>query len=201
MGRVRQRHKDESAYRRLFTDHFDAVTGYAMRRAAPADAADVVAETMLVAWRRLAEVPAEPATRPWLLGVARRVLANQRRGELRKAGLSDRLAADLGLLHTTLAPDPADTAIERRRLQAALDALSPDDREVILMSVWEGLSPAQLAVVFDIPPVTARTRLHRARSRFRSAVESFDGVERSNDIGHFLCDGDHPVPLASKGDA
>ncbi len=68
MGRVRQRHNDESAYRRLFTDHIDAVTGYAMRRAAPADAADVVAETMLVAWRRLAAVPAEPATRPWLLG-------------------------------------------------------------------------------------------------------------------------------------
>lgn len=46
----------------------------------PKDAADAVAETFLVAWRRLPEVPSGEEARPWLYGVARRTLANQRLG-------------------------------------------------------------------------------------------------------------------------
>lgn len=79
---------DADARRVRFTDLFDRthapLLAYAVRRVAdPADAADVVAETFLVAWRRLDDVPAGEAARPWLYGVARRVLANHYRGERR----------------------------------------------------------------------------------------------------------------------
>jgi RNA polymerase sigma factor (sigma-70 family) len=88
----------EARLSRLYRDHGREITGYALRRAAsPEDAADVVAETFLVAWRRLGEVPVDEEARLWLYGVARRVLANQHRAERRrtKAGTaSRRVAAD-----------------------------------------------------------------------------------------------------------
>jgi RNA polymerase sigma-70 factor, ECF subfamily len=74
----------ERAFRDLYAAHFDAVLGFALRRVdRPEDAGDVTADTFLVAWRRLAHAPQGPELRPWLYGVARRVLANHRRGERR----------------------------------------------------------------------------------------------------------------------
>lgn len=64
---------DEALFSTAFRKYLPAVTGYAMRRSSPEDAADVVAETFLVAWRRLADIPPEPDTKPWLLGVVRTI--------------------------------------------------------------------------------------------------------------------------------
>ena len=188
-----------AALRQLFDDHFDALTGYSMRRANPTDAADVVAETMLVAWRRIADVPCPPATRPWLFGVARRVLANQRRGAVRRVALSERLALDLEAMSSTREPDPAVASVQNDKLRRALDALSPDDRELIRLSAWEGLSPTEIAIAFDIPPVTARTRLHRARHRLRTNLDT-NQDERRAFTGHFLGDGAHAVQPLLEGD-
>jgi RNA polymerase sigma-70 factor (ECF subfamily) len=108
----------QERFRHVYAEHFDRVLGYALRRVGrPEDAADVVAETFLVAWRRLRDVPHEPATRLWLYGVARRVLANQRRGERRRTALGQRLAADLALA----VPDPAPAVAERLRYDHALE--------------------------------------------------------------------------------
>src|SRR6478672_12798585 len=85
----------EVRFEQLFRSEADAVRSYALRRADPADADDVVAETFLVAWRRFDEMPSDP--RPWLLSVARNVLANRRRSDRRQVSLSDRLAADGGV--------------------------------------------------------------------------------------------------------
>ena len=82
----------EETFRRLYAAHFDAVLGFALRRTdRPEDAADVTADTFLVAWRRLAHVPAGQEQRPRLYGVARRVLANHRRGDRRRTHLGERL--------------------------------------------------------------------------------------------------------------
>jgi len=70
-------------FEQLYRQHAGAVLAYARRRTMQAVADDVVADVFLIAWRRVDDVPAERL--PWLLGVARRVLANQRRGEYRGA--------------------------------------------------------------------------------------------------------------------
>jgi RNA polymerase sigma-70 factor (ECF subfamily) len=83
-------------FRRLFAATERELLAYVLRRVDRAeDAADVVAETFLVAWRRLDKIPPGDEARLWLYGVARRQLANQRRGRLRRSRLADRLRAEL----------------------------------------------------------------------------------------------------------
>src|SRR5437588_5430176 len=80
-------------FRTLYENNYDAILGYTLRRAPQADALDVVAETFLVAWRRLERVPVGDDARLWLYGTARRVLANHVRAERRRARLGGRLTA------------------------------------------------------------------------------------------------------------
>ena len=103
---------------------------YALRRTDAATSDDVVADALLVLWRRLDEVPAG-AELPWCYGVARRCLANRRRGAERQANVVDRLMGE----RTTSAPE-ADV-----ELDAALAALDSDDRELVRLWAWEGLQP------------------------------------------------------------
>ncbi|MGI8702451.1 MAG: RNA polymerase sigma factor [Nocardioidaceae bacterium] len=96
-------------FRAIFDENHLPLLAYALRRTPDAcDAAEVLADTMLVAWRRIEEVPAGEETRPWLYGVARRVLGNRRRGDERRQRLTDRLALEIGELvvnPTDLVPD------------------------------------------------------------------------------------------------
>jgi RNA polymerase sigma factor (sigma-70 family) len=160
----------------LFDEHRRAVLAYALRRVDdPADAADALAETFLVAWRRLDDVPSGDDARPWLLAVARRVLSNQRRGARRRVGLADRLARELSVYRPR---SPTETDLLVRR---ALAGLSEADREVLLLSAWEGLTPAQIGAVVGMRAVSVRSRLHRARRRLRSELEElgWDGPGRA----------------------
>ena len=155
---------DIRRFEALFHAHAASVRGYAARRLGAEGADEVVAETFLVAWRRLDEIPAG-AELAWLYGVARRQLANHARGERRRIALVDRIAA--------LAPPPAAVAAPEAadpELMAALATLSAGDRELLCLVAWEGLSPADLAVALDVSPVVARTRLARARRRARTAL-------------------------------
>jgi len=141
----------------------------------------VVAETFLVAWRRLGDVPEEPRTRLWLYGVARRVLANQRRGERRRTSLGERLAADLA----TAVPDHAPGVAERLRYGHALDRLGERDRELVLLHAWEGLEPREIAEVLGVSAVAVRSRLSRARARLRALLAE-DGCHDLAPEGHLL---------------
>jgi DNA-directed RNA polymerase specialized sigma24 family protein len=101
----------------LYQDNFAQVLAYALRRTATAeDAADVAAETFAVAWRRLDEVPAGDGARLWLYGVARHVVANQRRGEVRRRRLAHRLAA----------PAAAAVTVTRQGGDYVVNILRPD---------------------------------------------------------------------------
>jgi DNA-directed RNA polymerase specialized sigma24 family protein len=86
----------QQRFEAVYADNHAAILGYVLRRTQnPDDAADVIADTFLTAWRRLEEMPSGPDVRLWLYGVTRRVLANHYRGERRRSALSDRLRADL----------------------------------------------------------------------------------------------------------
>lgn len=163
----------------LYHAHVTAVLGYALRRVDVAeDAADVVAETFLVAWRRPSAVPRGDGERPWLYAVARRVLANQRRGAVRRQRLGSRLRLEL----TGTVPDPAEAAavdVDTERLLAGLPAR---DREVLELAVWEQLEPREIAVVVGSTALAVRTRLSRVRARLRRELEA-EGNDRDR-AGH-----------------
>lgn len=147
----------------LFDQHYRAVSAYARRRVASGDADDVVAETFLIAWRRLEEVPAE--TKPWLLGVARRVVANQRRAAGRRQALAARV--------TDVTAEAAEPQTGSPVLRA-LALLADSDREVLLLMAWEGLSTDEAAEVLRCSRTALKVRLHRARRRLREALNDVE---------------------------
>jgi RNA polymerase sigma-70 factor (ECF subfamily) len=160
--------KHEDRFRRVYAADFAPLLAYALRRVAqPEDAADVVAETFLIAWRRRGELPAEGETRLWLYGVARRVLANHHRGGVRRQRLGERLRQRITAVIGT---DPGAEVPERLAVRAALARLGDLDREVLLLTVWEGLEPREAAEVLRVTPAVVRTRLSRARARLRELV-------------------------------
>jgi RNA polymerase sigma factor (sigma-70 family) len=162
----------------IYESNYHRVLGYALRRASDEDAADVVAETFLVAWRRLDELPEGDGARLWLYGTARRVLANQQRGRRRRDRLSERIRAE----H----PQEVSSALPVSDLNRAADALSrlrPEDREILALVAWEELHAGEVAQVLGCSRNAARIRLHRARRRFaRELDRAF--LKRNSAPGH-----------------
>lgn len=162
---------DAELFRGLYAAQFESILRYALRRvASPEDAADVVAETFLTAWRRSDEVPPGAQARLWLFGVARRVLANHARGEVRRHRLGERLRLELAV---RLPDSPPDGVPEVRE---ALGRLGDLDREILTLSAWEGLQPREIADVLGLSAGAVRTRLTRARSRLRAELAGDDVV-------------------------
>ncbi len=159
--------------RALYETCSPRVLGYALRRTTQEEAEEVVAETFVVAWRRLDEIPKDPI--PWLLGVARRVLANQRRSSGRRQALDQRVALARPAISTATS-DPAEEVVARMTLDAALAQLTEWDREALLLVVWDGLDNRKAARVMNCSTTTFTLRLHRARRRL---TERFHSIERS----------------------
>ncbi len=151
----------------LFAEHAAAVRAYAGRRVPSAAADDVVSDVFVVAWRRLDDVPDDGL--PWLLGCAQRIIANQRRSVRRQAALRERLSRE-----PTGAP--GDHPVADSVLGDALAALSKSDREVLMLTAWEGLEPARAAAVMGCSPRAFSMRLHRARRRLAAAMIRADGT-------------------------
>jgi RNA polymerase sigma factor (sigma-70 family) len=164
--------RQKELFERLYEAHYDAVARYALRRTdSPDDAVDVLGETFMTAWRRLDDVPDGPdAARLWLYGVARRVLANQRRGAARRELLVTKLRGEF--TEAAAARPAADTGAVRN----AFARLSDDDRELLSLTGWEGLSPGEVAEVLGCRAGAVRVRLHRARKRFARALAE-EGVD------------------------
>ncbi len=147
------------AFEALFAAHYSGVHAYVIRRVPLAHAEDVLAETFLVAWRRRAEVPQDAL--PWLLGVARRVVANQLRSDRRRGALAGRLrAASPGASFPWEPLSTMDT-----ELAEALASLSEREREALLLVAWDGLDGVRAARAAGCSAAAFRVRLHRARTR------------------------------------
>jgi RNA polymerase sigma factor (sigma-70 family) len=168
----------EARFNELFADHHPAILAYLQRRAAPEDAADVAAEVFTVAWRRIDEVPADHDALLWLYGVARRALSNNRRGAARRGRLSVELA---GALRTATPPDIP--SAEVLHVRAVLAKLPEADREILLLSGWEGLQPSAIAAVIGTNTGAVRVRLHRARSRLRKRLRDTEATADLRGLG------------------
>ncbi|GAA3415735.1 RNA polymerase sigma factor [Streptosporangium vulgare] len=162
-------------FEQVYLDTYEQILGYAMRRCdSPEDAADVVAETFEIAWRRVDDLPPGEQARLWLYGVARNVLANHRRGLMRRHSHQTALHENVADLYARTSPDGEGT--ELRAIGQVFRELSDDDRELLSLVAWEGLDAGEIASVLGRSRNAVRIRLHRARGRFsRGLAEA--GIE------------------------
>lgn len=154
----------------LYVAHYAAILGYCLRRMGSNEAHDTAAETFVVAWRRIADVPDGDSALPWLYGVAAKTMSNQRRSVRRRRGLVERLR---GLGQPAVTP-PDVQVIRRTEDQQIIDAINrlrAPDREVLLLSAWEGLAGRQLATRFGISLKAAEQRLTRAKRRLAAELK------------------------------
>lgn len=152
-----------------FTSLYDAVypdlLRFVQRRVHPQHAEDVVAEALLVVWRRLDELPrAHDDARAWIFGITRNVLLNDHRSEQRRSALGVRLADATPRPSTDADADGVVSGVD---LADAWRRLSETHQEVLALAAFEGLAAPQAAVVLGISPVAFRLRLSRARRALR----------------------------------
>lgn len=154
-----------AACRSVLRETSDALLAYFERRVAcPEDAADLVAETMLQAWRRAGALPADAERqRMWLFTIAANVLSNHRRGHRRRTALAEKLR---GTLTRAVEQDPA----EALTVRAAVRQLPTSQRELVLLIHWDGFSIAQAAELLEVNPSTARSRYAAARGALRTSL-------------------------------
>ncbi|WP_240197297.1 RNA polymerase sigma factor [Nonomuraea lactucae] len=142
----------------MYRRTYEQILGHAVRRcSSPEDATDVVAETYVIAWRRITELPDGEAGKLWLYGVARRVLANHRRSERRRLTRHTELIDEIE--HLYIAPSHHS---EQHGVDEAMDMLADSDRELLALTLWKGLDPGEIATMLDCSRNAARIRLHRA---------------------------------------
>jgi RNA polymerase sigma-70 factor (ECF subfamily) len=146
------------------------VLAYCLRRTSVAEAEDACAETFLVAWRRIDEVPQSPQTLLWLYGTARRVMSNQWRSIQRRSRL-DRKLSGLGVITQ---PDPALVVVQRAEDRSVVDAvlaLRPRDREIVMLDAWEELPRQEIAELMGMSRAAIDQRIHRAYQRLARILE------------------------------
>jgi RNA polymerase sigma-70 factor (ECF subfamily) len=151
-------------YRRT---RFD-VLAFLLRRCSSAeDAADCLAETYLLAWKKRDEMPGGAETRPWLFGVARNVMRRGNELRDRTAAAASALAAEV---QRAGAMCPGPNAAEPDPVMAAIRCLPELDREIITMLIWDELAPREVAAVLGLTPNVVRVRAHRARAKLKSSL-------------------------------
>ena len=161
--------RDPEAFRRLYREHHPTIRRFFAARVPACEVDDLAAETFLVAWRRAAQLPPRPL--PWLLNVAVKLLANQRRKTERPTALFERLAG-VSRLDEPGAAVTAERRAEHLAVLHALARLGEGDRELMLLSVWDGLPAREIAVVLGVNSVATRARLSRARHRLERALRA-----------------------------
>ncbi|MEO5878429.1 MAG: sigma-70 family RNA polymerase sigma factor [Streptosporangiaceae bacterium] len=158
---------DSQRFTTMYDECRQQVWAYVVSRAGRQIADEVVSETFAIAWRRFDDLPEEPLS--WLLVVARNVLRDNIRAEARRESMQAEL-------RSWAESDHAEQVADRLAVIKALAALAQDDREILILVAWQGLSPRDAAKVVGCTPAAFRVRLHRARKRLVQAVESPQAV-------------------------
>lgn len=169
MGRVPPAN-EMTQFESIYKEHRLPVLAYCTRRMRSADAADACAETFLVAWQRIDDIPPPPKTLPYLYGIAGRVLANQVRTLHRRSRLDARLR-NLGV-----APPAEPSALvvqssQDRDVVAAVRKLKPKDREIVMLYTWEELPREAIAEMMGMTKAAIDQRIHRSYQRLARMLE------------------------------
>ncbi len=153
---------EEVRFAELYRRYGRQLNAYCLRRTPRSQAADAVAETFLVAWRKIEQIPEGEAALPWLYAVAYRVVSHQWRYKTRSRKLVERL----GGLADVESPPPDVLLVrseEYRMVIKASSRLKAIDQEVLRLTLWEELSHADVAVVLGIEASAVKQRAYRAR--------------------------------------
>lgn len=158
-----------AAFAELFERHERVVGAFAARRVGSHGAEDVLSETMLVAFRRRGDFDlAWDSAKPWLLGIASRVIKAYRAQEAAQWRSFAASAASGGQVTDAAieaADDRADATAAVRALAPRIASLAPRDRETLLLYAWGDLTYEEIAIALGVPVGTIRSRLNRVRRK------------------------------------
>jgi RNA polymerase sigma factor (sigma-70 family) len=173
---IRQSWHEPDAFATLYDRHATALHRFVTRRLGAAFADDIVAECFLAAFRYRDKYDLSRAdARPWLYGIAANVIGKHRRAEVRLLRALARTGIDPDTVnHADQIESRVVASAAHRALSGALAALSPGDREVLLLIAWADLSYDEIAEALSIPVGTVRSRLNRARRKTRAALDEYD---------------------------
>ena len=157
----------------LYERYYRQVYAYCGRRTTAQRVDDVVADTFLVAWRKIDQVPRGSEVLPWLYGVAYRVLGHEWRGTSRRRRLDRKLRA-LGKEAPVLPEEVVVMRQESRQVLDALSGLKATDQEILLLTAWEELPQADIAVTLNITIGAVRQRLHEAKKNLANHYDRLD---------------------------
>lgn len=165
--------RQRAEHDRLFREHYRTVVFYLARRLPVEDAKDLAAEVFVEAWRQrdMVVVDEERGWLPWLFTVARRMATAWLR---RTPTTLDLTAHETGAGVEDFVERLVEVDAANQRLAAALagmQRLGDQDREVLELCGLFHLTPAQAAIVLEVPAGTVRVRLHRARRRLAEVVD------------------------------
>lgn len=166
------RDRDRAAFRQLFEEYARRVASYMMKQGAdPATAEELAQETLLTVWRKAALYsPEKGAVSTWIFTIARNLRIDRIRREFAWQELPDDMSETIA--SDDIAPDDAVTARQHEiRVRAALDGLSPEQREVVVLAYIEGLSHHEIAARLNLPLGTVKSRMRLAYQKVRAALE------------------------------
>jgi RNA polymerase sigma-70 factor, ECF subfamily len=185
---IKQSWLEPDRFAEVFDRYYAQIHGYASRRLGEGLADDVAAETFLVAFTRRKKFDLSRSdARPWLYGIASNLIARQHRAEARRYRALTRVGIDAVIEgHADQVAVRLDAQASRRALAAALADIPRGERDVLLLVAWAELTSEQVGEALGIPAGTARTRLHRARTKLCAALAQ-TGIttteERTTDRG------------------
>ena len=162
----------EERFERMYAAYERQVYAYCLRRIDRDQAIDCTAETFLVAWRRISDVPGDDKALPWLYRTARNVMGDRYRQRTRRRALVDALETN----PTVNRSDEPETVVVRREADAAvvdaLRRLRPADQEVLRLAVWEELSHAEIGELLGCSAHAVDQRVHRAAKRLGRELQT-----------------------------
>lgn len=166
---IRRSLETPSAFAELFERHARVIGAFAARRVGPDAAEDVLSETMLVAFRRRRDFDHEwPSAKPWLFGIASRVIKKHRGEEARQwrsFAASARRGEHAHDGAMDAAGERADASAALRVLAPRIAALAARDRDTLLLYAWGDLTYEEVATALGVPVGTVRSRLNRVRRK------------------------------------
>jgi RNA polymerase sigma-70 factor (ECF subfamily) len=175
---VRRIAHDPDALARFYARHVQDVERFVARRVSdPHRAADLTADVFVAAIESAGSYrPSRGRPIAWLFGVARIVVAAERRRGAREGRALRRVAGRELLDHDDLARMHAriDAEAQARMLHAALQRLPESQRALLELTAVDGLSVAEAARSAGLRAVTARVTLHRARLAMRDVLATAD---------------------------